>query len=161
MDQSLSHRTAPARELAQLHAARWEHELYFRDAKRVLRQTDALQSRTVVTAAQEIAGIVLATALLARERARAAAGQVPALRIKFGVVLAIVQSQWFFLGPCEDPLTDRQKDRRAAPPGAHAPLRHRQAALPHQSRRRASARQKVAPAHGDALGQGPLQFTII
>ena len=107
----LSHRTAPARELAQLYAARWEHELYFRDAKRVLRQTDVLQSHTVVTAAQEIAAIVLATALLARERARAADGQVPVLRLKFGVVLAMVRSMWFFLGPCEDLLTDRLKDR--------------------------------------------------
>lgn len=107
----LSHRTAPALELAQLYAARWEHELYFREAKRVLRQTDVLQSHTVVTAAQEIAAIVLATALLARERARAAAGQVPALRVKFGVVLAVVRSMWFFLGPCEDLLTERLKDR--------------------------------------------------
>jgi Transposase DDE domain len=107
----LDHRTAPARELAQLYAARWEQELYFREAKRVLRQTDVLQSHTVVTAAQEIAAIVLATALLARERARAANGKVPALRVKFGVVLAIVRSQWFFLGPCEDLLTERQKDQ--------------------------------------------------
>jgi hypothetical protein len=107
----LSQRTAPALELAQLYAARWEHELYFRDAKRVLRQTDVLQSHTVVTAAQEIAAIVLATALLARARARAAAGQVPALRVKFGVVLAVVRSMWFFLGPCEDLLTKRLKDR--------------------------------------------------
>jgi len=107
----LSPRTAPAMELAQLYAARWEHELYFREAKRALRQTDVLQSHTVVTAAQEIAAIVLATALLARERARAAAGQVPALRVKFGVLLAVVRSLWFFLGPCEDLLTTRQKDR--------------------------------------------------
>lgn len=107
----LSPRTAPALELAQRYAARWEHERYFREAKRVLRQTDVLQSHTVITAAQEIAAIVLATALLARERARVATGQVPALRVKFGVVLAIVRSQWFFLGPCEDLLTDRQKDQ--------------------------------------------------
>jgi hypothetical protein len=107
----LSQRTAPALELAQLYAARWEHELYFREAKRVLRQTDVLQSHTVVTAAQEIAAIVLATALLARARARAAAGQVPALRVKFSVVLAVVRSMWFFLGPCEDLLTERLKVR--------------------------------------------------
>jgi hypothetical protein len=105
----LSPRSAPAIELAQLYAARWEHELYFREAKRVLRQTDVLQSHTVVTAAQEIAAIVLATALLARERARAAAGQVPVLRVKFGVVLAVVRSMWFYLGPCEDLLTERLK----------------------------------------------------
>lgn len=107
----LDHRHAPALELAKLYATRWEHELYFREAKRVLRQTDVLQSHTVVTAAQEIAAIILATALLARERARAAAGHVPVLRVKFGVVLAIVRSMWFYLGPCEDLLTDRLKDR--------------------------------------------------
>jgi hypothetical protein len=107
----LDHRHAPALELAKLYATRWEHELYFREAKRVLRQTDVLQSHTVETGAQEIAAIILATALLARERARAADGQVPVLRVKFGVVLAVVRSMWFFLGPCEDLLTDRQKDQ--------------------------------------------------
>ena len=107
----LNHRTAPAMELAHLYAARWEHELYFRDAKRVLRHSDVLQSHTMVTAAQEIAAIVLATALLARERARVATGPVPALRVKFGVVLAVVRSIWFLLGPCEDLLTERLKDR--------------------------------------------------
>jgi len=104
-------RTAPARELAQLYATRWEHELYFREAKRVLRHTDVLQSHTIVTAAQELAAIVLATAMLARERARAAAGHVPVLRMKFGVLLAIVRSTWFYLGPCEDLLTERQKQQ--------------------------------------------------
>jgi hypothetical protein len=88
----LDHRTAPALELAKLYASRWEHELYFREAKRVLRQTDVLQSHTVETGAQEIAAIILATALIARERARAANGRVPVLRVKFGLVLAIVRS---------------------------------------------------------------------
>jgi Transposase DDE domain len=105
----LDPRTAPALELAQLYATRWEHELYFRNAKRVLRQTDVLQSHTVETGAQEIAAIILVTALLARERARAANGQIPVLRIKFGVMLAIVRSMWFCLGPIEDLLTEKQK----------------------------------------------------
>lgn len=105
----LDHRTAPALELVHLYATRWEHELYFRNAKRVLRQTDVLQSHTVETGAQEIAAIILVTAMLARERARAANGQVPVLRIKFGVVLAIVRSMWFCLGPIEDLLTEKQK----------------------------------------------------
>ncbi len=110
----LDHRTAPALELAQLYATRWEHELYFRNAKRVVRQTDVLQSHTVETGAQEIAAIILVTALLARERARAANGQVPVLRIKFGVVLAIVRSMWFCLGPIEDLLTEKQKGQVVA-----------------------------------------------
>jgi hypothetical protein len=107
----LDHRTAPALELAKLYATRWEHELYFREAKRVVRQTDVLQSHTVETGTQEIAAIILATALLARERVRVAHGQVPVLRVKFGVLLAITRSLWFFLGPCEDLLTDRLKDQ--------------------------------------------------
>jgi hypothetical protein len=110
----LDHRTAPALELAKLYATRWEQELYFRNAKRVLRQTDVLQSHTVETGAQEIAAIILVTALLARERARAANGQVPVLRIKFGVVLAIVRSMWFSLGPIEDLLTEKQKEQIVA-----------------------------------------------
>jgi len=105
----LDHRTAPALELAKLYATRWEHELYFRNAKRVVRQTDVLQSHTVETGAQEIAAIILVTAMLAHERARAATGQAPVLRIKFGVVLAIVRSMWFSLGPIEDLLTEKQK----------------------------------------------------
>lgn len=107
----LDHRTAPALELAQLYATRWEHELYFREAKRVLRHTEVLQSHTLETGAQEIAAIIVATALIARERARVANGHVPVLRIKFGVVLAITRALWFFLGPCEDLLTERLKQQ--------------------------------------------------
>ena len=70
-------RTAPALELAQLYAQRWEHELYFRELKRQVRKTDLLQSHTVETAAQEIAALVLVSALLATERLRAAGGQIP------------------------------------------------------------------------------------
>jgi hypothetical protein len=44
-------------------------EVYFRELKRQLRKTDVLQSHTVETAAQEIAAMVLASALLATERA--------------------------------------------------------------------------------------------
>ena len=58
-------RTAPALELAQLYAQRWEHELYFRELKRTVRKTDRLQSHTVETAAQEIAALVLVSAVLA------------------------------------------------------------------------------------------------
>lgn len=105
----LDHRAAPALELARVYATRWEHELYFGYANRVLRQTDVLQSHTVETGAQEVAAIILVTALVARERARAANGPVPALRIKFGVVLAIVRSLWFSLGPIEDLLTEKRK----------------------------------------------------
>jgi hypothetical protein len=102
---------APALELARLYASRWEHELYFREVKRHLRKTDVLQSHTVETGAQEIAALVLASALLATERARVANAQIPALRVSFGHVLNIVRGMWLFFGPFDDLVDDRLKNR--------------------------------------------------
>jgi hypothetical protein len=102
---------APALELARLYASRWEHELYFREVKRHLRRTALLQSHTVETGAQEIAALILATAVLATERASAANGEVPVLRIQFGQLVQIVRGMWLCLGPFDDVFTARQKDR--------------------------------------------------
>jgi hypothetical protein len=102
---------APALELARVYASRWEHELYFRELKRQLRRTAVLQSHTVETGAQEIAALVLASAVLATERARVANGQIPPLRISFGQLLNIVRGMWLVLGPFDDIFTDRQKHR--------------------------------------------------
>lgn len=107
----LDPRTAPALELARVYASRWEHEVYFREIKRQLRRTALLQSHTVETGAQEIAAIVLASALIASERARAATGQIPALRVSFGQVLNVVRGMWLFFGPFDDVFTDQQKTR--------------------------------------------------
>ena len=104
-------RTAPALELAQVYASRWEHELYFREIKRQLRRSAVLQSHTVETGAQEIAAIVLASAVIADERARAATAQIPALRVSFGQVLQVVRGMWLCLGPFDDILTDQQQTR--------------------------------------------------
>jgi hypothetical protein len=107
----LDPRTAPALELARVYASRWEHELYFREIKRQLRRTALLQSHTVETGAQEIAAIVLASAVIASERARAATGQIPALRVSFGQMLHIVRGMWLVLGPFDDIFSDQQKTR--------------------------------------------------
>ncbi|HEX5007370.1 MAG TPA: IS4 family transposase [Hyphomonadaceae bacterium] len=107
----LDPRTAPARELAQVYASRWEHEGYFREIKRQLRRSALLQSHTVETGAQEIAAIVLASAVIAEERARAATAQIPALRISFGQILHVVRGMWLFFGPFDDVFTDPQKTR--------------------------------------------------
>lgn len=102
--------TAPALELAQLYAKRWEHELYFRELKRVVRKTDVLQSHTVITGAQEIAALVLASAVLADERRRAA-GPLPVLRVSVAKLLErCVKPIWFYLDLAPDILTDRQMD---------------------------------------------------
>ena len=107
----LDPRTAPALDLARVYASRWEHELYFREIKQQLRRTALLQSHTVETGAQEIAAIVLASAVIASERARAATRQIPALRVRFGQVLNIVRGMWLFFGPFDDVFTDQQKTR--------------------------------------------------
>jgi len=104
----LEAKTAPALELAQLYAQRWEHELYFRELKRVVRKTDVLQSHTVITGAQEIAALLLASAVLADERRRAA-GPLPALRVSFSKLLErCVKPMWFYLDIAPDILTERQ-----------------------------------------------------
>jgi hypothetical protein len=103
--------TAPALELARVYASRWEHELYFREVKRELRQSAVLQSHTVETGAQEIAAVVLVSAILATERARAANGDVPVLRVRFGQVLNVVRGMWLFFGPFDDLTTEQLKQR--------------------------------------------------
>ena len=158
----LDPRTAPARELVQLYASRWEHELYFRNAKRILRQTAVLQSHTVETGAQEIAAIILVTAMLARERVRAANGHVPVLRIKFGVVLAIVRSMWFYLGPIEDLLTETQKRQVVARGQA---LMRRSLTGPRRSRSNPRAVRQPVTKWPRLMKtnsvEGPLQFKVI
>jgi len=99
---------APALELAQLYARRWEQELYFREVKRHVRRGDVLQSHTVDTGAQEIAAIVLASALLAVERARVANGTVPPLRVSFAKMLRVVEGMWFTLDFAAPVFTERQ-----------------------------------------------------
>lgn len=108
----LDPRTAPAIELAQLYAHRWEHELYFRELKRHVRKTDLLQSHTVVTGAQEIAALVLVSALLAAERVRAAGGHLPVLRISFVKLLErCVKPMWLYLDLGHGVLTAPQVNR--------------------------------------------------
>jgi hypothetical protein len=101
-------RTAPALELAQLYARRWEHELYFRELKRQVRKTAVLQSHTVETAAQEIAALILVSALIATERARAAPHDIAVLRVSFAKVLDWVRASWLVLTQFDDIVTKRQ-----------------------------------------------------
>lgn len=103
--------SAPAQELAELYAQRWEHELYYRELKHQLRKTQLLQSHTVMTAAQEIAALVLASAILARERMRAAAGQTPVLRVSFIKLLELLRPLWLVFELGADLLSEWQKEQ--------------------------------------------------
>jgi len=105
----LNARTAPAGELAELYARRWEHELYYRELKRQLRKGPVLQSHTVMTGAQEIAAMIVASAMLAGERARAAAGEVAVLRVSFLKTLALMRPLWLVFALGEDLLSEDQK----------------------------------------------------
>jgi hypothetical protein len=107
----LDPRSAPALELIELYARRWEHELYYRELKCQLRKNEVLQSHTLETGAQEIAALVLASALLARERARAAAGRAPVLRISFIKTLELMRPLWLTLALGGDLLSLRQKQQ--------------------------------------------------
>jgi hypothetical protein len=99
----------PAEELARLYTQRWEQELYYRQMKLELRRSELLQSQTVETAAQEVAALVLATALIAQERAQAAAGAVPVLQMSFVKVLELLQPLWLLFALAEDLLSSKQK----------------------------------------------------
>jgi Transposase DDE domain len=105
-------RTAPALELVQLYTQRWEHELYFRELKHQVRRTDLLQSHTVETAAQEIAALVLVSAVLAAERQRAAGGHLPVVRVSFSKILDLcVRPMWLYLDLGHGILTEPQIKR--------------------------------------------------
>jgi hypothetical protein len=107
----LDPQAAPARELAPLYAQRWEHEMYYRHLKRELRKGPLLQSHTVPTAAQEIAALMLASALLARERMRAAGGQLPVLRVSFIKTLELLRPLWLVFEVGADLLSARVQEQ--------------------------------------------------
>jgi hypothetical protein len=109
----LDPKSAPAQELIELYARRWEHELYYRELKRQLRKSEVLQSHTVETGAQEIAAVVLASALLARARTRAArvAEAEAVLRVSFIKTLELMRPLWLTLALGNDLLSARQKEQ--------------------------------------------------
>jgi len=104
----LDPQAAPAAALVALYTQRWDQELYFRELKRDLRRSALLQSQTIETAAQEIAAIVLASALLATERAAVSAGHAPPRRISFPALLQLVQPMWLAVQLGHGVLTDAQ-----------------------------------------------------
>lgn len=105
----LDPKSAPADELIELYAQRWEHELFYRQLKRQLRRNEVLQSHSMETGAQEIAAMMLVAGMLAQQRAEAANGQVPALRISFLKLLELMRPLWLVLELGDDLLEEWQK----------------------------------------------------
>jgi hypothetical protein len=156
-------RTAPALELAQLYAQRWEHELYFREVKRHLRKTGVLQSHTVDTGAQEIAAVVIASALLAAERLRAAGGQIPVVRVSFTKLLELcIKPLWLWVDLGHGVLTDQQLNTIMK--RGYARMR-RYVTPPRRARScRRALRQPTRPwprlLHPESI-TGPVQFQLV
>lgn len=85
----LDEKEHPARTLVELYATRWEQELFFRELKSHLHgRHDLLDAQTPETAAQELLAMLLAAALIARQRqAVARRAGVEVLRVSFAKVL--------------------------------------------------------------------------
>jgi hypothetical protein len=80
----LDARHFPAKELAALYAVRWEQEIAFREIKEYLHENNTLLSHTIITAAQEIAALFMAHAIVTRHRvATATTHNIPPLQISF------------------------------------------------------------------------------
>ena len=101
----------PAEELVKLYAMRWEHELYFRELKTILGTNNLLRSQTVETAAQEVAAMIIGSALVATERSKLQPGQELAHRISFLKVWDLLQPLWLTLLLGADILSELQKQQ--------------------------------------------------
>lgn len=100
----------PADALARHYAERWEHELYYRELKLDVRNSPVLASYTVETALQEIAALVLASAVIARLRVESATHlKVPPTRLSFFKLMLETQSLWQAFAMFGDTLTHAQR----------------------------------------------------
>ena len=102
----------PALELLGLYARRWEQEIAYHELKVDLRASgdSPLASHTPDTAAQEIAALLVALAMVARARLQVAQGiGAAALRVSFGRTLAALQPLWMLLSVGGDLLSAKQR----------------------------------------------------
>ena len=90
----LDPKRCPAAELVALYGMRWEQEIAYKELKINLRRSPLLLSHTLVTAAQEVACLVLAQAVVARIRLAAAGQHTPVLQISFVRTLDLCRSLW-------------------------------------------------------------------
>jgi hypothetical protein len=140
---SLSAEQATAKELVGLYARRWEQEMFYRELKLQVAGGDLLQSHTPETAQQEIAALLIASALVAQERLAVAAeagGEVEAaggVRISLSLCLEHTQALWIVLSHAQglmDEAAQRELVRR---------MRQQTAALALPPRRARSCARKV------------------
>lgn len=105
----LDHKQYPAKELLALYARRWEQEMMYKELKINMRQAPLLNSHTPHTAAQEVAALVLAHALVAQTRLEAArVAGTDVLRISFCKTLVLVRSLWVTLAAGDGIISKKQ-----------------------------------------------------
>jgi hypothetical protein len=158
----LDGRRHPAVELLALYARRWEHEVFYKELKVDTRSMPRVQSQTPLTAAQEIAALILAYAVLVDHRLQAGKqGQVGVLRISFLKTLQMVRALWQFLELTSDLLTPdkiRLVVRRALRQIADMAIpKRRQRSCPRALRQPVSSWPRLRK---NTYRQGPIQYTI-
>ena len=100
----------PGMELLKLYGFRWEHEIFYKELKINMRGGDVLQSHTPETAAQEVAALLMACALIAEQRLAAArSGDVNPLSISFAKTLEQMNAFWMILAVSDGLLTEATK----------------------------------------------------
>jgi IS4 transposase len=106
----LDEKTYPANELLALYGFRWEHEIFYKELKIHMKGGDVLDSHTPETAAQEVAALLMACSILAKERSEAARiGKLQPLSISFVKTLERISSFWAVLEVSEGLLDDETK----------------------------------------------------
>ena len=106
----LDARAHPAGALLELYAQRWEHELYYRELKQVFQGgAKLLRGHSVESAAQEMACVIMASALVARTRLEMAQSLgTGAPRVSLRRVRALMEPLWLMLQAAEGLLSARQ-----------------------------------------------------
>lgn len=97
----------PGIELLKLYGFRWEHEIFYKELKINMRGGEVLQSHTPETAAQEVAALLMACALIAEQRLAAArSGNLDPLSISFVKTLEQMNAFWMILAVSDGLLTE-------------------------------------------------------
>jgi hypothetical protein len=106
----LDDKAYPAKELVQLYAMRWEQEIAFKELKIELKRDLLLLSHTLCTAAQEVAALIMAQAIIVRARvATSDFGHVPVLHISFIKTLQAFRALWMTFAVADDLLPRRTR----------------------------------------------------
>lgn len=99
----------PAKEMMKLYGGRWEQEIFFKELKVEMRSSKLLRGQTPQTAAQEMAALMLAYAVIARQRMKAAdQAKVEVTRVSFSKTLIFTQALWLMMEVGEGIMTPKQ-----------------------------------------------------